>query len=55
MAYGIFVLLGCGVRLPWNVYITESEYWTVRFQEEPRIDRIAKNFMSLFGMAYTGT
>jgi equilibrative nucleoside transporter 1/2/3 len=50
--YGILVMLGVGTLLPWNVMITEKEFFDVRLHVEPSNPRIAGNFMSLFGLTF---
>lgn len=50
--YGILVTLGVGTLLPWNVMITEKEFFDVRLHVEPYDARVAGNFMSLFGLTF---
>jgi equilibrative nucleoside transporter 1/2/3 len=52
LVYGILVMLGIGTLLPWNVMITEKEFFDVRLHVEPADARIAGNFMSLFGLTF---
>lgn len=52
LVYGILVVLGIGTLLPWNVMITEKEFFDVRLHVEPANARIANNFMSLFGLTF---
>ncbi len=50
--YFIFVLLGTGTLLPWNVFLTEKEFYDVRFQVKPYNAFVADNFMGLFGLSF---
>lgn len=50
--YIVFVLLGTGTLLPWNVFLTEKEFYDVRFQQKPFNSMIADNFMSLFALSF---
>uniref|UniRef100_A0A7S3VLA4 Uncharacterized protein n=1 Tax=Dunaliella tertiolecta TaxID=3047 RepID=A0A7S3VLA4_DUNTE len=52
VVYVIFVLFGIATLLPWNVFLTEKEYWDVRFQVRPFNEFIADNFMSLFALSF---
>eukprot|EP00798_Chlamydomonas_sp_ICE-L_P016322 gene16322-22512_t len=52
IVYFIFVLLGTATLLPWNVFLTEKEFYDVRFQVPPYNDFIADNFMSLFALCF---
>ncbi|KAF5831381.1 hypothetical protein DUNSADRAFT_13197 [Dunaliella salina] len=52
IVYVIFVLFGIATLLPWNVFLTEKEYWDVRFQVPPFNEFIADNFMSLFALSF---
>uniref|UniRef100_A0A7S0WNE4 Equilibrative nucleoside transporter n=1 Tax=Chlamydomonas leiostraca TaxID=1034604 RepID=A0A7S0WNE4_9CHLO len=52
IVYFIFVLLGTGTLLPWNVFLTEKEFYDVRFQVQPYSPYVAQNFMSLFALAF---
>lgn len=53
--YIIFVLLGTATLLPWNVFLTEKEFWDVRFQVQPSNEFVADNFMSLFALAFNAS
>ena len=48
----IFVLLGTGTLLPFNVFLTEKEFYDVRLQVPPYSDFISDNFMSLFAISF---
>lgn len=48
------LLLGCGTLLPWNVVITEKEFFDVRLHQLPSWAAVADNFPSLFGSIFTG-
>mmetsp|Transcript_31022 Transcript_31022/g.68826 ORF Transcript_31022/g.68826 Transcript_31022/m.68826 type:complete len:479 (-) Transcript_31022:805-2241(-) len=52
IVYFIFVLLGTGTLLPWNVFLTEKEFYDVRFKVEPCSYFIVDNFMGLFALAF---
>ena len=52
MVYVIFTLLGTGTLLPFNVFLTEKEFYDVRLQVPPFNDFVADNFMSLFALAF---
>ncbi|KAL6749212.1 nucleoside transporter-domain-containing protein [Haematococcus lacustris] len=52
IVYFIFVMLGTATLLPWNVFLTEKEFYDVRFQVKPYSDYIASNFMSLFALIF---
>lgn len=52
VVYIIFVLLGTATLLPWNVFLTEKEFYDVRFQVKPYDAFVADNFMSLFALAF---
>ena len=41
MVYWILCLLGVATLLPWNVFITESEFFDIRVHVSPTYDRIA--------------
>ncbi|MEW5311899.1 MAG: hypothetical protein WDW38_003575 [Sanguina aurantia] len=55
IVYMIFVLLGTATLLPWNVFLTEKEFYDVRFQVAPFNEYIADNFMSLFALVFNTT
>lgn len=50
--YVVFVLLGTGTLLPWFVFLTEKEFYDVRFQVKPYYAFVADNFMSLFALLF---
>lgn len=52
IVYVIFVLLGTAILLPWNVFLTEKEFYDVRFQVKPYDNFVADNFMSLFALSF---
>lgn len=54
LVYGILVVLGIGTLLPWNVFITETEFFDVRLHVEPISPTIANNYISLFGLVFNG-
>lgn len=54
LVYGILVILGIGTLLPWNVFITETEFFDVRLHVEPSSPAIANNYISLFGLVFNG-
>jgi hypothetical protein len=55
LVYGILVLLGVGTLMPWNVFITEKEFWDVRLHQDPFNPYVAHNFMSLFAIVFNVT
>ena len=44
--------MGTATLLPWNVFLTEKEFYDVRFQVKPYDAFVADNFMSLFALAF---
>lgn len=52
LVYGILVTLGVGTLLPWNVMITEKEFFDVRLHVPPYDARVAGNFMNWFGLTF---
>mmetsp|Transcript_26384 Transcript_26384/g.78336 ORF Transcript_26384/g.78336 Transcript_26384/m.78336 type:complete len:479 (-) Transcript_26384:1148-2584(-) len=52
IVYVIFVLLGTATLFPWNVFLTEKEFYDVRFQVKPYNAFVADNFMSLFALSF---
>lgn len=46
VVYGILSLLGVATLLPWNVFITENEYFDVRVHIKPTYPSVADNFES---------
>ncbi|GIL90052.1 hypothetical protein Vretimale_18111 [Volvox reticuliferus] len=52
IVYFIFVLLGTGTLLPWNVFLTEKEFYDVRLHVQPYNGYITENFMSLFCLVF---
>lgn len=52
VVYFIFVLLGTATLFPWNVFLTEKEFYDVRFQVKPYNPFIADNFMSLIALSF---
>ncbi|KXZ48068.1 hypothetical protein GPECTOR_30g163 [Gonium pectorale] len=52
IVYIIFVLLGTGTLLPWNVFLTEKEFYDVRLHVVPFNGYITENFMSLFCLVF---
>lgn len=51
IAYYIFLLLGVGVLLPWNLFITADAYYTSRFVDTP----YAKTFLNWFSISFNLT
>ena len=45
--YAIVVLQGLASAVPWNVFVTESEYLALRVHRPPFLDLIADNFESV--------
>eukprot|EP00201_Polytomella_parva_P016635 CAMPEP_0175067138 /NCGR_PEP_ID=MMETSP0052_2-20121109/16920_1 /TAXON_ID=51329 ORGANISM="Polytomella parva, Strain SAG 63-3" /NCGR_SAMPLE_ID=MMETSP0052_2 /ASSEMBLY_ACC=CAM_ASM_000194 /LENGTH=369 /DNA_ID=CAMNT_0016333963 /DNA_START=132 /DNA_END=1238 /DNA_ORIENTATION=+ len=52
LVYYIFLLLGTGLLLPWNVFLTEKEFYDVRLHVAPYYRYITENFMSLFSLVF---
>ncbi len=52
IVYFVFVLLGATTLLPFNVFMTEKEFYDVRLHSEPFDPYVASNFMGLFGLVY---
>ncbi|KAG2422806.1 hypothetical protein HXX76_015753 [Chlamydomonas incerta] len=52
VVYFIFVLLGTGTLLPWNVFLTEKEFYDVRLHVPPFNGYITENFMSVFCLVF---
>ena len=52
IVFFIFVLLGTGTLLPFNVFLTEKEFYDVRLQVPPYDPFIVDNFMSLFAISF---
>lgn len=50
--YYILLVLGVGTLLPWNVFLTEKEFFDIRLHVEPSNPTIANNFVSLFGLVF---
>ena len=47
LAYSIMVLHGLASAIPWNVYITETEYFSLRVHEPPTQQLVADNFETI--------
>jgi len=41
--------------MPWNVFITEKEFWDVRLHQDPFNPLIAHNFMNIFALTFNTT
>lgn len=52
LVYFIFVLLGIATLLPWNVFVTETEFYDVRLHIPPYPEFVASNFLSVFGLIF---
>ena len=52
IVYFIFVLLGICTRLPWNVLITEKEFYDVRLRVPPFNAFVVRNFMNVFACTF---
>jgi hypothetical protein len=50
--YGILLFIGIGTLMPWNVFITEKEFWDIRLHQDPFNPFVAHNFMNLFAMTF---
>ena len=53
LVYITFGALGVATLLPWNVVLTETEYFLVRSHQAPFSQRIADNFPSVLANSYT--
>jgi hypothetical protein len=42
--YGILCLMGVATLLPWNVFITENEFFNIRVHQPPTYITIADSF-----------
>ena len=52
IVYIIIFLLGVGVLLPWNIFITETAYFNSRVHVKPYPPELANNFESLFATVF---
>jgi uncharacterized membrane protein YgcG len=52
LVYAILVVLGIGTLLPWNVFLTEKEFFDVRLHARPQLPSVASNFVSVFGLVF---
>ena len=50
--YVIIFLLGVGVLLPWNIFITETAFFNSRVHAKPYPPELANNFESLFATVF---
>ena len=50
--YGVCCLLGLGTLLPWNVFITEKQYFDVRVQQPPTQPALADNFENIIVVSF---
>ena len=55
LTWSLSFLLGVGILLPWNIFITESRYFDTRVHEPPYPPLLANNFESLFAAVYQGS
>eukprot|EP00884_Botryococcus_braunii_P022491 jgi/Botrbrau1/8926/Bobra.0148s0039.1 len=53
LVYWLMCLLGISALLPYNVMLTEAEYYTVRTHQEPTIEILADNFETILVNSYT--
>lgn len=53
--YLILVLVGTTTLLPWNVYITEKEFFDVRLHVKPTLPGVANNFMAVFSLVFNAS
>jgi len=52
LVYGVCCLLGLSTLLPWNVFITEKQFFSVRAQQLPTQPAVADNFTSVIVVAF---
>jgi len=52
LTYIIFIMLGTGTLLPWNVFITETVYFGERFKRAPYISGVADNYEALITVSF---
>lgn len=52
LVYAILVILGVGTMLPFNVFMTEAEFFNVRMHVPPYNPVVSDNFISLFGLTF---
>ncbi|CAL8462012.1 g1543 [Coccomyxa elongata] len=52
VVYGILCLLGVATLLPWNVFITENEFFDIRVHVKPTYRSIADNFESAIVLTF---
>ena len=50
--YGVCCLLGLGTLLPWNLFITEKQYFDVRVQQPPTQAALADNFENIIVVSF---
>ena len=48
-------LLGCATLLPWNVVITELQFFSVRAQQQPTFQHIAEDFKAVVPVSFQCT
>lgn len=53
LVYITFGILGIGTLLPWNVVLTETDYFLVRSHVPPTAPSIANNFPAVLANSYT--
>ena len=52
LVYGVCCLLGLSTLLPWNVFITEKQFFSVRVQQPPTQPALADNFENIIVVAF---
>ena len=52
LVYGVCCLLGLSTLLPWNVFITEKQFFNVRVQQPPTQPALADNFENIIVVAF---
>mmetsp|Transcript_22768 Transcript_22768/g.49903 ORF Transcript_22768/g.49903 Transcript_22768/m.49903 type:complete len:515 (-) Transcript_22768:942-2486(-) len=52
LTYAIFFLLGAGILFPWNVLITETAYFNLRFHTPPYPQLVADNFENFLAVCF---
>ncbi len=52
IVYWILCLLGVATLLPWNVFITESEFFDIRVHVSPTYDKIADSAETAIVLAF---
>lgn len=52
LTYAVFFVLGTSCLFPWNVLITETDYFNKRFHVAPYVPLVADNFENCLAVAF---